>query len=319
MNERTRVVYDQAAPEGVRLVREPAPVPGDGEVLLAVRYAALNAADLHRRDKRGPGIEVAGTVVAGADPGQRLFGLVDRGGLSDLVLARTDLLTPVPPALDEQAAAAVPEAYIVAVDALADETAGPVLVTGASSGVGLACVQFAVAQGVPTIAVARHAAGRELLTELGAVAVEGPSAAEVVAERIGAPSRLVDFAGGPDLAQYLGFLTARAEVVLIGALAGETVPLHLPTVIGKRLVLRGSTMGRRGHEARRLAVQRFAETAVPLLAAGTVRPLVHTVIPAAQPDVAFAEMRRSGKTGKVLVAFEPSRRATRTPRKARPA
>lgn len=308
MNERTRVIYDQAAPEGVRLVREPAPAPGDGEVLLAVRYAALNAADLHRRDERGPGIEVAGKVVvgAGALPGAWLFGLVDRGGLSDLVLARTDLLTPVPVGLDEQAAAAAPEAFIVAVDALADEDSGPVLVTGASSGVGLACVQLAVAAGLPTIAVARHAAGRELLTSLGAVAVDGPEAAAVTCERLGAPCRLVDFAGGPDLAAYLDVLAAGAEVVLIGALAGSTVPLNLPTVIGKQLVLRGSTMGRRGHVARQAAVERFATVAVPLLAAGTVRPLVHAVVPAAQPDLAFAEMRRSGKTGKVLIAFESS-------------
>jgi NADPH:quinone reductase len=304
MNERTRVVYDQAAPEGVRLVRELAPAPGEGEVLLAVRYAALNAADLHRRDERGPGIEVAGTVVAGAEPGQRLFGLVDRGGLSDLVLARTDLLTPVPSELDEQSAAAVPEAFIVAVDALAAESAGPVLVAGASSGVGLACVQLAVARGIPTIAVARHAAGRDLLTSLGAVAVDGAPAAAAAAERVGAPRRLVDFAGGLDLARYLEVLAPGAEVVLIGALAGETVPLHLPTIIGKQLRLRGATMGRRGHEARREAVARFAETAVPLLAAGTVRPLVHAVIPATKPEAAFAEMRRSGKTGKVLIEFE---------------
>ncbi|GAB3408181.1 quinone oxidoreductase family protein [Flindersiella endophytica] len=306
MNERTRVVYDQAAPEGVRLVRELAPAPGEGEVLLAVRYAALNAADLHRRDERGPGIEVAGTVVvgAGALPGAWLFGLVDRGGLSDLVLARTDLLTPVPVGLDEQAAAAAPEAFIVAVDALADEDSGPVLVTGASSGVGLACVQLAVAAGLPTIAVARHAAGRELLTELGAVAVDGPEAAAAACEQRGAPRRLVDFAGGPDLARYLEVLAPGAEVVLIGALAGQTVPLHLPTVIGKQLRLRGATMGRRGHEARRAAVARFAEAVVPQLAAGTARPLVHAVIPATKPETAFAEMRRSGKTGKVLITFD---------------
>src|SRR5581483_10089467 len=208
--------------EVIRLEERPDPVPQGGEVLVAVRYAALNPADVAQRGGRYPappgspadvpGIEVAGTVAASGptalrfQPGTRVFGLVGGGGLSERVVVHERHLAPVPDRLDDLAAAAVPEAFVTAHDAVLTQAAlrpGELLVVnGANGGVGTAAVQIASASGARVLGTVRDAGLRERVAALGAdvvapaelvEAARARGGADVVLELVGAPNL------GPDL------------------------------------------------------------------------------------------------------------------------
>ena len=177
--------------EVVTVTERPDPEPGKFEVLITTRYAGVNPADVLQREGRHPppagapadvpGLEVAGTVVACGDSvsdfvvGDRAFGLVGGGGLADRVLAHERELRIVPDPLDDKAAAAVPEAFITAFDALcrqADLAAGnTLLVNGASGGVGTAAVQIGAGIGARVLANVRTASLRPRVAALGATAL----------------------------------------------------------------------------------------------------------------------------------------------------
>ena len=167
--------------EVVAVMERPEVEPAGEEVLVAVRYAGLNPADLAQRagsypapagvPSDIPGIEVAGTVVACGPaatehpPGTRVFGIVGGGGLAERVLVHQRHVTRVPEALDEQAAAAVPEVFVTAHDAICTQGKvglGDVLVVnGANGGVGTAAVQIGLAAGARVIATVRSPELRE--------------------------------------------------------------------------------------------------------------------------------------------------------------
>ena len=174
--------------EVVQLVERPDPVPGPEEVLVAVGFAGLNPADLQQRAGRypappgnppdHPGLEVAGTVIAMGEKvttwreGDRVFGLIAAGGLADRVVVHERCVARVPDTLADREAAAVPEGFITAHDAVMTQAGlrmGEVLlVHGAAGGVGSAAVQIGIEAGCRVVATARSDRAREAVTELGA-------------------------------------------------------------------------------------------------------------------------------------------------------
>ena len=166
--------------EVVRLDDRADPAPGDQDVLVQVRFAGLNPADLQQRAGRYPappgapsdipGLEVSGTVeTCGANvvawtPGDRVFGLVAGGGLADRVVVHERCVTRVPEVLDEREAAAVPEAFITAHDAVSTQAGlrpgETLLVHGAAGGVGSAAVQIGVSMGARVLGTVRDGPGR---------------------------------------------------------------------------------------------------------------------------------------------------------------
>ena len=190
----------------VSVESRPDPEPGKFEVLIATEYAGVNPADVLQREGRHPappgsppdipGLEVAGTVIArgdavtSVDVGDRVFGLVGGGGLADRVVAHERELTRVPEALDDAAAASVPEAFITAFDAISVQAglgAGDtLLVNGASGGVGTAAVQLGVALDAVVVANVRSVGRRERIAELGATVLGAPEVFEHVRELGGA-------------------------------------------------------------------------------------------------------------------------------------
>src|SRR6266849_1393004 len=186
--------------EELRLEERPDPVPGSQEVLVAAPFAALNPADLAQRAGRYPappgapqdvpGMEVCGRVVACGDAvlgwkvGDRVFGLVGGGGLADRVAVHERHVVSVPERLEDEEAAAVPEAFLTAHDAIvtqADLVHGDVLlVNGASGGVGTAAVQIGLLVGARVFASVRSEAAGRRLAELGAVVVSPEDAHERV-------------------------------------------------------------------------------------------------------------------------------------------
>ncbi len=300
-------------PEVVRVGERPDPVPGGHEVVIRTTHAGLNPADLAQMAGRYPapagspqdipGLEVAGTVVAcGAavttwHEGDRVFGIVGGGGLADTVVAHERHVARVPDALSDRDAAAAPEAFVTAHDAvftraglLMGET---LLVNGANGGVGTAAVQLGVAIGARVLANAR--VHHDRLAALGAepVALADAAGVDVVLELIGAQN----------LAGSLAALAQRGRVIIVGTGAGADTDVSLRVLMGKRASVMGTVLRARPLEEKAAAVQAFSHQVVPLLASGRVRPLVDRVFPADQAVDAFAHLAGSGKWGKVLLEF----------------
>lgn len=307
--------------EVVQLEERADPEPDGHEVLLEVRYAGLNPADLAQRAGRYPappgsppdvpGIETAGTVLAtgagvsGLQPGDRVFGLVGGGGLADRVLAHERHVVRVPDEIGERDAAAVPEAFVTAHDALVQgglRMGGLVVVNGANGGVGTAAVQIAAAAGARVLAVVRQEPLRGHVAALGAEAL-APDVAVEEAKARGGANLVLELVGASNLDGDLRSLAAKGHIVVVGTGAGAKADLDLRVLMGKRATITGTVLRARTLEEKAAAVQAFGREVVPHLATGRIRPLVDAVFPAEDAAAAFDRLEASGKLGKVLLDF----------------
>ena len=308
--------------EVIRLEQRPDPAPSGDDVLVAVRYAALNPADLAQREGRYPappgsppdvpGIEVAGSVVAcgptarGFAPGERVFGLVGGGGLADRVLVHELHVTAVPERLDDLAAAAVPEVFVTAHDAVMSQAGlrpgELLLVNGANGGVGTAAVQIAAAAGARVLATVRAVALRERVASLGATVID-PSELVERALAEGGADVVLELVGGPNLDLALQALAARGRIVIVGTGAGAEAPLDLHKLMARRARVLGTMLRARPLDEKATAMRAFTREVVPHLASGRIAPLVDRVFPAADAAAAFDRLQGSGKLGKVLLDF----------------
>jgi NADPH2:quinone reductase len=306
--------------EVMRLEERPDPSPGSDELLVAVRFAGLNSADLSQRagsypappgsPADVPGLEVAGTVVAAGDgvrgvsEGDRVFGLVGGGGLADRVVVHSRHAVAVPDELSDEEAASIPEVFITAHDAVVtrgDLGLGDVLlVHGANGGVGSAAVQIGVLAGARVLASARS--GHEQLAALGAEPVE-PADAVAAAQAAGGADVVLELVGAPNLPGDLEALAQKGRIVVVGTGAGADADVSLRAVMGKRAAIHGTVLRARPLEEKAAAVQRFAHELVPHFGTGRLRALVDSVYPAEQAEEAFDRMAGSGKFGKVLLDF----------------
>jgi putative PIG3 family NAD(P)H quinone oxidoreductase len=311
--------------EVVRLEQRPDLAPGTEDVLVRVGFAGLNPADLAQRAGRYPappgspadvpGIEVAGTVEACGErvtawrPGDRVFGLVAGGGLADQVVVHERCVTRVPDALDERAAAAVPEAFVTAHDAVCSQAAlrpgETLLVHGASGGVGSAAVQIGLSLGARVLGGARSDDGAEFIGELGAEPVADESFADRVRELTGGRGAdvVLELVGASHFPANLDALAEKGRIVVVGIGSGAEIGLHLFSLMRKRATIRGTVLRARPLEEKALAVRAFEREVVPALASGRMRAVVESVFPADRVTDAFDRLEGSGKRGKVLVQF----------------
>ena len=296
-------------------VREhPDPRAGPGQVLVAVRAAGLNGADMLQ--VRGfyppppgspadiPGLEFAGEVVA-TGPGARRFSVGDRvmavtggGAQSELAVVHEREAMPVPAGVDWPEAGGLPEVFTTAHDALFTSGGlGPgerLLVTGAAGGVGTAAVQLGVAAGAEVVASVRNEALRSEVAALGAevvdpAAITGPF--DVVLELVGAPG----------LPAALAELASGGRIVVIGVGAGSRAEIDLLTVMGKRARITGSTLRARPLEGKADAARRVERHVLPLFERGKVRVPVHATFPLADAEAAYDAFRAGGKLGKIVL------------------
>ena len=308
--------------EVVRFAERPDPVPGDHEVLIAARYAGVNWADVAQRAGHYPpppgspadipGLEVAGVVQAAGrevrawQAGDRVFGIVGGGGLADRVVAHERHLAAVPDGMAEDVAAAVPEAYITAHDAVFSrcglELGEVLLVTGANGAVGSAAVALGLVGGARVVASVRSPGAGDALAAAGAI-VAGPDkiAAELAA--LGGADVVLELVGAQNLAADFGVLTVQGRIVVVGTPAGADGAISLRALMGKRASLYGTMLRARPVEEKAAAVQAFARSVVPVLAAGRARPRIDRVFPAADVTAAFDYLMQPGKSGKVLLDF----------------
>jgi putative PIG3 family NAD(P)H quinone oxidoreductase len=321
------VITAAGGPENLAIRKVAAPEPGPGEVLVRVRASALNRADILQRQGRYPpppgapdipGLEFAGEVVeAGSGAtrwpmGARVFGIVGGGAHAELLAVNQDAIAGVPDHIDWKDAAAIPEAFITAHDAMivqAELAAGEtVMIHAVASGVGLAAVQLARAWGAIPFGTSRTPekllAARELGLEDG-VAIDRdfePLAAKVETWTAGRGIDVtLDLVGGPYLAASAKVAASRGRIMIIGSLAGATGEFPLGLVLRKRLQLRGTVLRSRSLAEKIDATARFEREVVPLLATGRVRAVIDSVFGLDRIADAHRRMESNETVGKVVI------------------
>jgi NADPH2:quinone reductase len=308
--------------EVVSLQDRPDPDPAAHEVRVAARFAGVNWADVAQRmgnypappgsPQDIPGLEVAGVVdavgpgVQAWRTGDRVFGVVGGGGLADRVCVHERHVAAVPASLAEDVAAAVPEAYITAHDAVftrAGLMLGEVLlVNGANGAVGSAAVQLGLAAGARVVANVRSVETAGPHGRAGALVVTPDSAAGQLAA-LGGADVVLELIGAPNLSLDLKVLALRGRIVVVGTTGGAETSISLHRLMMKRASLYGTVLRARPLEEKAAAVQAFARSVVPILAAGQALPKIDRVFPAAEVTEAFDYLARPGKSGKVLLEF----------------
>jgi len=312
-------------PEVLVVVERPLPEPSRGEVRVSVRATAVNRADLLQRmgaypapaDAPAdiPGLEIAGEVDAlgpGVERlaiGDRVFGLVGGGGYAEAIVAHERALAVIPANLSFEEAAAVPEAFITAHDAIVGQAglAGgeSLLVHAVGSGVGTAAVQLGRALGAFVIGTARTPDKLERARALGldaGIVPEGESFATAVKRADPAGAAVVlELVGGKYVDEDLRAVRTLGRIVLVGLLAGARAELDLGLVLRKRVRVLGTVLRARPLEEK-LAVMRVFETqVVPMFARGKLAPVIDTIMPLDDAALAHARMASNAGFGKIVL------------------
>jgi NADPH2:quinone reductase len=307
--------------EGEVVVAEhPDPEPGAGEVLVRVRAAGINGADIHQRAGHYPappgsppdipGLELAGEVVGrgpGAErfaEGDRVMAIVGGGGQAELATVHERQLMAVPEPLSLTEAGGVPEVFTTAHDALFTQAglrAGErLLVSGAAGGVGTAGVQLGAAAGARVTATVRNEGLRDEVAALGAHEVLAPEGFE----EHGPFDVVLELVGAPNLAGDLQALAGGGRIVVIGIGGGAKAELNLGAMMGKRATLRASTLRPRPLEEKALTARALERHVLPLFDGGALRVPVAATYPLDAVAEAYERFTAGGKLGKIVL--EPS-------------
>jgi NADPH2:quinone reductase len=300
----------------VAIEERPDPVPGTGQVLVRVRAAGLNGADMMQR--RGlypapagspediPGLELAGEVAElgpGAERfavGDRVMAIVGGGGQAELATVHERQLMPVPEALDWPSAGGLPEVFTTAHDALFTQAGlrpgERLLVHGGAGGGGTAAIQLARETGAHVTATVRNEELREQVAALGAEAI----APEGFAEH-GPFDVVLELVGAPNLTENLQALATGGRIVVIGVAAGAKGELNLLALMGKRARIHGSTLRARPLEEKALTARRVEREVLPLFDLGALRVPVAETFLLDRATAAYDRFAEGGKLGKIVL------------------
>jgi NADPH2:quinone reductase len=306
--------------DGKLFVEEhPDPQPGKDEVLVRVRAAGLNGADLHQL-KGGypappgsppdiPGLELAGEVVGrgpGAerfDEGDRVMAIVGGGGQAELAVVHERQLMPVPDVLSWPEAGGTPEVFTTAHDALFTQaglgSGERLLVQAAAGGVGTAAVQLGAAAGARVTGTVRRPEVRDAVRGLGAQDVIEP---EGFAEH-GPFDVVLELVGAPNVGGNLKALATGGRIVVIGIGAGFKAELNLLALMGKRARIMASTLRPRPLEEKALTARAMERHVLPLLADGRVRVPVAATFPLGDVTEAYDRFAAGGHVGKIVLVM----------------
>ena len=308
------VVIDEGK---LRWQERPDPAPGDHDIVVAVRGAGVNGADLMQRAGRYPappgwpqevpGLEMAGEVVGvGARAtrfavGDRVMALVGGGGQAELAPVDEAHALAVPDGLSWVDAGGFMEAYATAYDALfgqAGVTLGDrVLVSGAAGGVGSAGVQLAALAGATVVASVRDPGRRDAVAALGAARVVAPDDVEAA----GPYDVVLELVGAASLPSALRALAVRARVVVIGVGSGARVDVDLLGLMSRRASLSASQLRARPSGEKAVLIAAVGEHVVPALAAGRLRVPVTATFPLSEATAAYERFSAGGKLGKIVL------------------
>jgi putative PIG3 family NAD(P)H quinone oxidoreductase len=324
---RAIVIREPGGPDVLELRDVPEPVPPFGHIRVRVSFAGVNRADLLQRagfypappgaPREIPGLEYAGVVDAlgpGAARfavGDRVFGLVSGGAYAEKLCVHEREAVPVPDGLDERDAAASPEAFVTAYDALMTrgglQPGERVLVHAAGSGVGTAAVQIARALGCfVIIGTSRTAEKLDRCRPLGmsaaVVPVAGAFAGKVMEATQGRGVDVVlDLVGGSYTRESISACATKGRVVVVGLTAGGSAEISLADLLRKRITLVGTVLRARPIEEKILVAQVLEHNLAPWLGEGRVRPILDQVLPLAEAPAAHAHLAGNASFGKVVL------------------
>jgi len=297
----------------------PDPEPGSGEILVRVRAAGLNGADMLQRRGRYPapsgspqdipGLELAGEVVGqgpGANrfaEGDRVMAIVGGGGQAELAVLHERAAMPVPDGLDWPEAGGVPEVFTTAHDAVFGQAglqAGErLLVHGAAGGVGTAAVQLGRAAGARVVATVRNEALRDGVAQLGAEVLPHDGFADK-----GPYDVILELVGAPNLGDNVNALATLGRIAVIGIGGGAKGELNLAALMGKRGRISASTLRARPLEEKAAATRLVERHVLPLLESGAVKALVHETFPLDRATEAYESFTAGGKLGKIVLTVD---------------
>jgi putative PIG3 family NAD(P)H quinone oxidoreductase len=301
----------------LELAEHPDPVPGHGEVLIRVRAAGLNGADMMQRQGNYPappgepqdipGMELAGEVVQVGPRaprfavGDRVMGLVGGGAQAELATVHERQLMAIPDGVDWPHAGGFPEVFTTAHDAIFTQCGlrpgERLLVHGAAGGVGSAGVQLGALAGAHVTATVRNADHRDAVRGLGADVVlpaegfEDHGPYDVILELVGAPNLPADVKG----------LNTGGRIVVIGVGAGAKAEVNLLALMGKRATLRASTLRARPLELKALTARAVEREVLPALEAGRIAVPIAQTFPLAEAEAAYDRFAAGGKLGKIVL------------------
>ena len=326
---RAIVITKPGGPDVLQMQDRPVPEPAADEIRVRVHASAINRADVMQRQGHYPappgapadipGLEYAGEVDAvGArvtmwKRGDRVMGLVAGGAQAEYCITHEREAIPLWRGAQLEDAAAIPEAFITAYDALFNQLdvglGERVLIHAVASGVGTAALQLARAAGAIVFGTSRSA---DKLGRARAIGLDHPidssrgDWAERIAELTASEGvhAIVDLVGGDYLAANLKVLAPRGRLVIVGLTAGRTTQLEMGLLLAKRLRVVGTVLRARPLEEKIALARDFAARVVPMFGAAQLRPVVDCVLPFSAIAEAHALVERNATFGKVVVRWE---------------
>jgi putative PIG3 family NAD(P)H quinone oxidoreductase len=315
---------EPGGPEVLELRDVPDPLPTDHEVVIAVAASAVNRADLMQRQGHYPpppgasdilGLECSGTVSAVGSAvtrwhvGDRVCALLNSGGYAEQVAVPEGQLLPVPPNLDLVEAAALPEVVctvwlnVFMLAALQPDEL--LLAHGGAGGIGTMAIQLGKALGARVATTVGSAEKAAVCRELGADLVinyrEQDFVEEIhVFEPAGADV-ILDNMGAKYLGRNVDTLATEGRLVVIGLQGGTKGELNLATLMTKRAAVISGTLRARPADEKAAIVASVEANAWPLVADGTIRPIVHAQFPLSDAAAAHALVESSAHVGKVIL------------------
>lgn len=321
-------ISQPGGPEVLEMVDRDEPECGPEEILVQVQAFGINRADIVQRKGRYPappgvpadvpGLEYTGLVssvgarVTSFKPGDRVLGLLGGGGYAQYVVAHQLTAIAVPAQLSPVEAAAIPEVYITAFDAMCLQgnlkSCQRVLINAVGSGVGLAAAQIAQCLNATVYGTSRNANKLSEAAKLlgdNFVPVNAESFAETILATTSGIDLFVELVGGDYLAQDIKCAAPRAKIILIGLLAGTNCDINLSMVLSRRLQITGTTLRARSLDQKINVTQSFAREMMPLFGGNkpALRPVIDKVYSADQIVEAHKHMEADNNLGKIVMTW----------------
>jgi len=322
------VITSPGGPEVLEINERPVPEPGVSQIRVRVRASALNRADILQREGNYPvppgapadisGMEYAGEVDAvGPDVsvwkvGDRVMGIVGGGGHAEYLCVHEGEAMPLPRGMSWEDAAAIPEAFLTAHDALFNRLGlrpgQTLLIHAVGSGVGTAGLQLAKVAGATVVGTARSAGKLERAEQLGLdVSIDASSGdwvaqveAAIGTDRVHA---VMDLVGGGYLEGNLRVIALRGRIVVVGLTAGATAQFNMGVLLRKRLTIVGTVLRSRPLEEKIELAREFTARAVPLFEEGRIKPIVDRVFAFEEIREAHTLMESNETFGKIVLRW----------------
>lgn len=307
----------------------PDPIIKSDEVLVKIKAAALNRADLMQREGDYPpppgcpdwmGLEISGEIVEIGNEareksdwkiGDKVCALLGGGGYAQYAAVKYDMLMPLPKNCTMVEAAAIPEAFATAYLNLFTEgkikEGNTLLMHAGASGLASVIIPMAKAFGVRVITSVLSDEKAESIKHLNADVIINTSKEKtsVVLQRELAAGHGVDVAidclGGEHMGECLPYLTHGARWIMIAALAGQKTEIDLKNIYVRNVRIIGSTLRSKAPEVKAKILSELVRNVFPKIEKGLVKPTIYKVLPIEQAEEAHAILIRGENVGKVVL------------------